>query len=174
MSIFDRQQIKQTILDFASSGVQTFRQNNPGLVFNAFAFDCNAEYAEINLCFNTEEGFSKTLNNFRKKNPKDILNEEEVLHFKYNTGNWVYQCFDTTNILTDAQLDEIFQTMPDDDYQTWEKFIDDLKLLFTESLQSFIQTEIYKNIPKTKDFITYCIDHDETVEIALKRMNIYA
>ncbi|WP_205334634.1 hypothetical protein [Flavobacterium fluviale] len=49
----DRYQIKQQLIDFTIIGVQEFLSQNPNLEFYAFAYDCNAEYAEINLCFNT-------------------------------------------------------------------------------------------------------------------------
>ncbi|MBF2631754.1 DUF4303 domain-containing protein, partial [Listeria seeligeri] len=51
----------QKIVNFAIEGVEKFLQENPELTYYAFAFDCNAEYAEINLCVNTEEAFAEIL-----------------------------------------------------------------------------------------------------------------
>ncbi|WP_270994282.1 DUF4303 domain-containing protein [Listeria seeligeri] len=47
------------IVNFAINGVEKFLRENPDLTFYAFAFDCNVEDAEINLCLNTEEAFSE-------------------------------------------------------------------------------------------------------------------
>ncbi len=171
MSIFDRQQIKQTILDFASSGVQTFRQNNPGLVFNAFAFDCNAEYAEINLCFNTEEAFEKTLTSYQKGEFAEYYqSDEDIEDLKFNTGDWDYQCFDSIHLLSDQELTKIFNQLPEDNYVSWNQFLQELMEIFCEALLVFSQTDVYKSIPKTEDFRVICIDHDEDVSDAQDRL----
>lgn len=93
-----------------------------------------------------------------------------MIDLKYNTGDWAYQCFDTISILSDEQLEEMFQAIPANDEQIWKTFVSDLLLLFTEALHDFTSTEVYKKIPKTTDFIAFCIDHDESVEDALNRM----
>lgn len=49
------------IVNFAINGVEKFLSENPDLTFYAFAFACDLEGAEINLCLNTEEAFSETL-----------------------------------------------------------------------------------------------------------------
>jgi hypothetical protein len=170
MSELEYPSLKKTIIEFAVRGVQNFLQEHPSLLFYAVAFDCNAEYAEINLCLNTEENFAKVLNDYQTNYPQKYQNEEDIRGLRYNTGDWAYQCFDTIYVLTDEQLNSIFQAMPDDDYQTWQTFVGDLLILFTEALRDFTQTEAYKSIPKTKDFIAFCIDHDEEVEDALNRM----
>jgi len=172
MTELDRPQLKKTIIEFATRGVQQFLQEHPGLVFYAFAFDCNVEYAEVNLCLNTEADFSKSLNHYQAKHPQDYQSEEDIRDLRFNTGDWGYQCFDTLYVLTEEQLSAIFQAMPEDDYQTWQAFVEGLVMLFTEALKDFTQTEIYKNIPKTTDFIAFCVDHDEDFEDALNRMKL--
>ncbi|WP_267188655.1 DUF4303 domain-containing protein [Listeria seeligeri] len=47
------------IVNFAINGVEKFLRENPDLTFYAFAFACDLEGAEINLCLNTEEAFSE-------------------------------------------------------------------------------------------------------------------
>jgi hypothetical protein len=174
MTKLDRPQLKKTIVEFATRGVQKFLREHPGLVFYAFAFDCNAEYAEVNLCFNTEVDFLKSLGEYQSENPQDYQSEEDVRDLMYNTGDWEYQCFDTLYVLTDAQLGEISQAMPADDCQTRQTFVEGLVMLFTEALQDFTKTEVYEAIPKTTNFIAFCIDHDEDFESALSRMKRYA
>ena len=174
MTELDQPQLKKTIVEFTIRGVQQFLQEHPGLVFYALAFDCNAEYAEINLCLNTESDFSKSLNHYQTEYPESYQNDENIRDLRFNTGDWEYQCFDTIYVLTDEQLSEIFQAIPEDDYQTWQKFVGGLLVLFTEALQDFTKTEIYKSIPKTDNFTTFCIDHDEDFEDALNRMKSYA
>lgn len=174
MTELDQPLLKSTIVEFAIRGVQQFLQEHPGLVFYAFAFDCNAEYAEINLCLNTESDFSKSINHYQAKYLNSYNNEEDIRDLRFNTGDWEYQCFDTIYVLTDEQLSEIFQAMPEDDHQTWQRFIGGLLTLFTAALQDFTETETYKSIPKTDNFTTFCIDHDEDFEDALNRIKSYA
>ena len=70
-------------------------------------------------------------------------------------------------------MTEIFNELPDDDYKSWKEFVNNLLELCTESLVEFTKTETYKKIPKSKDFVAFCIDHDEDFEQAMKRMEKY-
>ncbi len=163
--------IKRQIIDFATQGVERFLKENPDLTFYAFAFDCNAEYAEVNLCLNTEQAFADTLKDYQEGEfSENYQSQEEIRDLKYNTGDWNYSCFESLYVYDEKELDEIFWEMPDDDYQSWQKFANNLLELFTESLVEFTKTETYRKIPKTNDFLAFCIDHDEDVEQAMGRM----
>ncbi len=59
-------EIKNKLLEFTTKRVVKFLKENPKLKFYAFAFDCNAEYGEVNLCLNTESEFKQTLKNYQK------------------------------------------------------------------------------------------------------------
>ncbi|MEG7759807.1 DUF4303 domain-containing protein, partial [Listeria monocytogenes] len=79
------------------------------LTYYAFAFDCNAEYAEINLCVNTEKAFAETLARYQNgKYSENYQTEEEIQELKYNTGDWKYQCFDTFYVFSEEELTAIF------------------------------------------------------------------
>lgn len=170
-----KEKVKHQIIDFAIQGVEKFLKAYPNLEFYAFAFDCNAEYAEVNLCLNTETDFQETLKSYQTG---EYLNayqsEEDINELKFNTGDWEYQCFDTLYVFTDEELDEIFQELPDDDYKSWKEFVNNLLELFTGSLVEFTKTETYRQIPKSKGFIAFCIDHDEDFEEAMKRLEKFS
>jgi hypothetical protein len=168
-----KEEIKKSLLDFTIKTVEKFLKENPKLEFYAFAYDCYAEYAEVNLCFNTEKAFEKTLKNYQtRKFSRVYQTASEIENLKYNTGNWEYQCFDTTYILTEEQLNEIFNDLPDDNYASWKKFVEKLMELFCECLIDFAKTETYRKIPKTKDFKVFCIDHDEDFENVIERLKM--
>lgn len=169
MTPVDDARLKKAIVEFAVQGVDRFLQAHPGLVFYAFAFDCHAEYAVINLCLNTEEAFSSTLGEYRIRQPDGYQSPEEVRDLRYNTGDWEYQCFDTLHVLSHEELDAAFKSMPEDDYQSWRHFVAHLLAIFAEALRDFTQTEAYRGIPKAPGFIAFCIDHDEDVDAALDR-----
>lgn len=167
-----RKNIKKQIFDFSVQGVERFIRNNPDLVFYAFAFDCNTEYAEINLCFNTETEFQKTLKLYQEgEYSSGYKSEEDIKYLRYNTGDWAYQCFDTLYVLSENDLNDILNKLPDDDYKSWNIFTHDLLDIFTESLIEFTQTDIYARISKTEDFIVFSIDHDEDFKEAIERYN---
>jgi hypothetical protein len=171
VNTIDYEKVKQAILNFATQGIEQFLQKHPGCEFYAFAFDCNAEYAEINLCLNTEVNFEKTLEKYKAEYPESYRSAEDVRALKYNTGDWEYQCFDTMYVFNDEELNAIFQAMPEDDYQTWQNFVEHLLVIFTEALKIFTQSVAYQKITKTSDFIAFCVDHDEDFDTALNRMS---
>ncbi|MEQ4923943.1 DUF4303 domain-containing protein [Proteus hauseri] len=164
--------IKQDVVSFAIEETENFLKENEGKIFYAFAFDLNAEYGELNLCFNTKEDFNKTLQHYQNSNSScDYRSEEEIQNLKYNTGDWEYQCFSTIYPISENELTAIFQKLPNDDLLS--KFIEEIVQIFSECLTLFKQTETYQKIPKTTDFIVFTIDHDEEVEEALSRLDRY-
>ncbi|MEO8534540.1 MAG: DUF4303 domain-containing protein [Flavobacterium sp.] len=167
----DKLKIKEQIINFTIKGVSEFLKNNPELEFYAFAYDCNAEYAELNLCFNTLLDFEKTLDYYQNgKFGQKYKSDEDIRDLKYNTGDWEYQCFESMNILSDEELNDIFAGFPDDDYRSWNEFVESVRELFCECLLEFRSTKTFESIPKSKGFISFCIDHDEGLEIALERL----
>ena len=169
--IKEREKIKSQIIDFTIKAVEEFLKENSDCEFYAFAFDCNAEYAELGLCFNTETSFTETLKNYQTgKSSKHYKTEEDIKDLKYNTGDWDYQYFDSLNIFSNEELDDLFNELPDDNNKSRNEFIYNLLELFTECLLEFTKTETYAKIPKTKDFISFCIDHDEEFDDAMERM----
>ena len=169
-----KEKVKKQIIDFAVQGVENFLKENPNLEFYAFAFDCNAEDAGVSLCLNTESDFQKSLKDYQNGEfPEYYQSDENINDLKFNTGDWEYQCFDTLDVFTNEELQEIFDELPDDDYKSWQEFVNNLLELFTESLVEFTKTETYRKIPKSRDFLAFCIDHDEDFEEAMERLGKY-
>ncbi len=165
----DNLAIKQTLLAFTVDKVEQFLRENPELIFYAFAYDCNAEYAEVNLCFNTQQDFENSLIESQAKYPCDYLLDSQITDFKYNIGNWAFQCFESIQLLTENQLTDLFDSLPEDNYQSWHRVVAELMQLFDECLLEFLKSDSFKKIPKTQDFIAFSIDHDEEVEVAIAR-----
>jgi len=161
--LMDRIAIKKKILDFTINGVEKLLQENPDLEFYAFAYDCMAFYGVINLCFNTEEEFQKSLIYYKGKYPTHYDADKDVLRLKYNTADWVFPMFETLDFFSREEL-TTFQ-----DEENVDELIETLLETFCECLIEFTATATYKKIPKTADFIVFCVDHDETFEDAQKR-----
>lgn len=160
----DSKKIQDNLLKFTTNSVKQFLADHPGLTFYAFAFDCNAEYSEVNLCFNTEHDFRITLNYYQKGQYSEYYqSEEDIAELKYNIGDWQYQCFDTLYVMTEKEMAEIYS-------QNTEQQVDDLMTVFCQTLIAFTKTDVYATIPKTDDFKIICIDHDEDLHDAEQRL----
>ena len=84
--IKEPEKIKNRILDFTIKSVENFLVENPELEFYAFAFDCNVEYAELGLCFNTETSFQETLKDYQKGKFAEYYKSEVSKHYKTEEG----------------------------------------------------------------------------------------
>lgn len=167
---FDREKIKQQLLEFTIQGVEKFLKQYPELEFYAFAYDCNAEYAEVGLCLNTIESFEEMLQRYQHGYAEHYQAVEQINDLKFSMGDWEFLGFDVFYILDQSQMDAIYNQLPEDDGQSWHEFIESLMQLFSECLLEFTQTETYKAIPKTPDFIAYAMDHDENFTDIIPRM----
>ncbi|HBE6260432.1 TPA: DUF4303 domain-containing protein [Escherichia coli] len=152
------------ITAFTEQEISKFLQEHPGLTFYAFALDCNVEYGEVNLCLNTEAGFEKSLSYYKDSDPEHYSSSEAIFDLKYNTGDWDYQCFATTYLFSDDEQMQITE----EDRDAW---LVSLLQICNESLDKITKTPAFKQISKTKDFISFCIDHDEDVVDAVRKTN---
>ncbi len=163
--------VKKALVDFTTKSVQSFLNEHPKLRFYAFAYDCNAEYAGVGICFNTKEAFNETLKHYQEgPYAKHYQAQEDIEDLKFNTGDWEYQCFDTIDLLSDEELTRIYNQLPEDNYVSWNNFLEELMEIFCEALIEFTYTKVYQSIPKTDDFCVFCIDHDEDLSDAKARM----
>lgn len=154
---------KGELLSLAEKALGAFLDQHPGLRYYCFALDCNAEYAEINLCLNTEEAFSSFLKRYRESpyaGPSST--QADQIDLRYNPGNWDYQCFATFYALEE---DELARRYGDDD----ETLLREMMAFNQSLLDLLVRTDAFRRIPKTEDFRVLCIDHDEEVADALAR-----
>ena len=183
--INQKEEIKREIVSFAIQEVEKFLKENPNGEFYTFAFDCDAKDAEINLSFNTEFDFQNTLEFYQNEYSGHYLLEQEIRALKFRPGKWEYHCSNTLYVITEEELDKIFMELSgyedvnsifeDDDNEEkplWKEFLKNLLELFTESLVEFTKTETYKKIPKTQDFVAFCIDYKEDFEQAMERLKM--
>ena len=164
---FDRDKIKQQLLEFTIQTVEKFLKEHPELEFYAFAYDCFARYAQVGLCFNTIEEFDETLQRSQEHYPQYSQTAEQINEIKYCMGGWEFQGFDMIFV---QQIDDIYDQLPEDDEQSKNEFIESVMILFSEAILEFTQTDTYKAIPKTQDFIAYAMDHDENFTDIIPRM----
>lgn len=146
------------LLAFISSEVNNFIQDHPDEAFYAFALDTNAAYGEVNLCFNTEPMFAKTLSDYQNgRYGEEYQQPQDIWQLRYNTGDWDYQCFATLYLIDDGALED------GDECEQFMHYV-------CRSLIDYLQTDGFKAIPKTVNFKVLCIDHDEDIVDAQQRL----
>lgn len=152
---------KEEVLKKVIHDVEQFLNEHRDSKFYALALDCNTEYATFFVCMNTLEDFAKILEQYQSQHEK-YIKEEWIRKLRYNPGDWKYRGITEVKLFEEEEL--IIEYQDDIDRQCEEvmSFCDEILL-------DFRQTKVFRRIPKTPDFITFCIDHDEDVEGALER-----
>ena len=148
-----------------SAAVEEFLHVHPRQRFYALAFDCNTEYAAFLVGMNTEEEFQKTLKEYQEDDESDRTDASAVANLRYNPGDWTYTDIAEAELFDEDELIARYQ-------DNMEKQCADMRRLCEEILADFRQTDTFRNIPKTEDFVSYCIDHDEDPADALARSPI--
>jgi hypothetical protein len=138
--------------------------------FYGFAFDCNADYAQVYVCANTRAALRSQATDYKNRRPDlyghlTIQDLEDKL--RWALGDWEFQAFNS----------EAFS-------QAWEpikEFLVDAILLDENDQRaevfrtSFMETACrcmirvesegtLDALPKTEDFKTFVADHDESDE----------
>ena len=113
---------------------------------------------------NTIEEFEKTLQWYQKK--YEIYDQEEnILDLRYNPGDQEYTDISQVDVFQEEELAAKYQDDIDKQCEEIMDFCEDI-------LRDFKKTDVFEKIPKTSDFIAFCIDHDEDVKEALERQNV--
>lgn len=155
---------KEEVLKCLIHDMEKFLSEHKDLEFYALALDCYYLYSNFLVCMNTEKDFADTLKYYQKK--YDTYSDKKYIRdLRYNPGDWEYTDISAIDLFDEDELTAKYQ----DDI---DKQCDDMMLLCDEILNDFRKTDVFSCIPKTSDFVSFCIDHDEDVEEALKRYNI--
>ena len=143
--------------------MKCFLTKHKGQEFYALALDCNAEYANFLVCMNAPEDFDRTLKRYQKKD-EEYQDEKYIYELRYNPGDWEYTDISVIDLFGEEELAARHQ----DDLDTQCK---EMMTLFEEILCDFRNTKVFAHIPKTTDFVSFCIDHDKDAESALNRQS---
>ena len=153
---------KKDLVAQISAAVEEFLRAHPRERFYALAFDCNTEYAEFLVGMNTEEAFQKTLLEYQEGGASCRTDASAVANLRYNPGDWTYTEIAEAELFDEDELTDRYQ-------DNMEKQCADMLHLCEEILADFRKTDAFRKIPKTADFVSYCIDHDEDPADALAR-----
>jgi hypothetical protein len=153
---------KKEILRKISGDMERFLETHSHLEFYVLAFDCNTEYAGFLVSMNTQDDFSKTLETYRSEYKGYYDDDQNVNELRYNPGDWEYTDISEVTLFEEEEL--IAKYGVDLDAQC-----EDMMVLCEEILEDFRKTDVFKRISKTKDFVSFCMDHEESFEDAMER-----
>ena len=156
---------KEEIVAQISADMEIFLNEHPQMEFYALAFDCNTEYAEFLVCMNTEDDFRQTLRDYQEDDKRYCTDTASIRDLRYNPGDWEHTDISEIELFSEDELAAQYQ----DDI---ERQCAELLQLCDEILAAFRETDVFKRIPKTADFISFCIDHDEDPADALARAGV--
>ena len=161
-------EIQQQLLQFTCEKTADFLAKHPGETFYAFAYDCNTEYGQVSLCLNGEEFFQKSLSRSQAKFSEYYSSEEDIHEYRYNTGNWQYQCFDTFTFMEEADINDIQNQIDGSNIDEWFSLIGEFRVMCRETMRQFVSSNVFRQIPKATGFLAYSIDHEESLDEALQ------
>lgn len=142
---------------------------NPDLEFYAFAINTNIDYGEVLLCLNTEESHAQAIQHY-KDTGYYHEGDETNPDIRYNPGEWQFLGYNQDcYILPEQELEEMNDADEANDWENIRREIDDFS---TRLFKEFIKSEVFKKIPKTKDFKLSLIDHEEDCIEGLERAEL--
>lgn len=164
----EKTKIQRQLLQFTCEKTAAFLAEHPSETFYAFTYDCNTEYGQVSLCLNSEEFFQEGLSRSRAEFPEYYSSEEDIREYRYNTGNWQYQCFDTFTFIEEDEIDHIHGQIDGGNIDEWFALIGEFRTMCRETVREFAGNDVFAQIPKTAGFLAYAVDHEESIEEALQ------
>jgi hypothetical protein len=171
----DLHKIENDLYSLAVQCLTEFADAHADERFNAFGFDCNAEYGNVLLCFNTEEHATATASEYAEKYG---YGPEEIGSLRRNFGDWKYQGFnldlatwkpwreheDAIEKYLNAGIEDDFDEAEDED------LIGALMACFCRTVVRIEKSGVLDRVQRTSGFIIQAVDHDESPEETDERL----
>ena len=168
--------VEDVMFLIASQYVQGFGAVHRDKSFYGFAFDCNADYAEVFVCANTRDALKRQAIDYKNRWPDlyghlTIQDLEDKL--RWALGDWEFQAFTTEGFSNAWEPIEEFlvDAIPWDEED--DQRVDDFRNSFMEvACRCMLRLEsegIFDSLSKTLDFRTFVADHDESDEDSWSR-----
>lgn len=158
----DWENSKHDVVKFLEQSIDHFLTVYDGEPFYALALDIETEYLEINIKTHSNSQFDFIIEHYYHQR----CNEEERKEIKYNPGDWEHGWVDTKYLVESRTYEEFIRSCSDQQFLSLEH---DFKEMVWKALKDYKLTSSYQRIPKTKDYISFVITHEEDVFDALAR-----
>lgn len=158
------QELEDKLFQFASREIRLFAREKSDETFYGFAFDCNSDYGQVGLCYNTPEHLA----NRQREQSKSAT----ARSLKWALGDWKYP--GVQSITFDSVLaawvdeDEVDEDEEDDDQES-----PNTTAFMRVACRVLVRLEaagVFESMSRTEDFQTFAKDHDESESAAWKRL----
>lgn len=159
--------------------------NQTNQTFYAFAFDYGIDHNHFGLCFNTIEYHEELISRYSE------ADKDKKFEFKFNTGNWKYQFFNSENfpsikniwdLIVGEKLTQFFEIYENviHNEAVSEEMAMEMGDYLCEEFENSIKNVVnrikidikFEGLKKAKNFKIYYIDfHDDIIAIRDRIMN---
>ncbi|WP_339746976.1 DUF4303 domain-containing protein [uncultured Rubinisphaera sp.] len=191
--------LEECLYELIRDDIKRFAETHKHETFYGFALDCNSEYGNVLLCFNSPESLKQQAEKYASDRPNKAafdkisqkLHEDsgrkipltensstveaEELKLRWSTGDWKYQGFNSTQFDEgwDEYETEVMNACMDEE-EDEETFKTPTQELFMKSICRVLlrleKEKIFDVINRTSDFKSYVADHDESKEESWDRL----
>jgi tetratricopeptide (TPR) repeat protein len=171
----DWTRLEQAVLKLTGDAIADFADRHGHERFYGFAFDCNADYGDVQPCLNTEESLRASVARCRGRPPWEGATEAEIAaRLRWNPGDWAYRAFadeerwrGTLQPFADRVQESVFaEDESDEDGGTPGRFLETV----TRALLRLEKEGAFAPLRRTASFATLVIDHEEDEDEARARM----
>jgi Domain of unknown function (DUF4303) len=191
------QEAEDTLVELAKKAIAHFADVHKGEVFCGFAFDCNAAYGKVFLCFNTEDHLHASLREAMNPNRPSMVPEfdkmmEEKFGIKpellyagnavekaketltWDIGGWKYHSYNESDGFIPLLWSE---------WEPYEEMTSDLILegdaeeieeqflnMVCRALIRLENENAFDALRRTDGFGSLVVDHDESIEDGFERI----
>jgi len=178
----DWKRVEEIMYEVARDSLFRFAEENKDKIFYALAFDCNSLYGDFLLCANTLDDLERTAKSYKNDHPEWYDDEpiDELMKKLYlSVGDWEYSGFNldyepsSSDWKYISDLMESFDELP---------FNDEALDVRKEASEAFMECACkallrldkegsLNALATTADFQVFCIDHDESEDVAKYRFS---
>lgn len=162
----DWQALENALAQSIHLQVGAFSAAHPDERFYGFAIDCNADYANVLFCLNTDESLEATARDYANEDtPAEVARQKAEM--AWALGDWKYQGFnlDSRSWADEVPMLDDFAELPNS--QDTEAFLQ-------TCCRALIRAEkdgAFDGLRRTTEFRVACIDHDEDVVDGDRRLD---
>jgi hypothetical protein len=146
--------------------------------FYGFFFDCNAEYGDVLLCLNTEEGLDEQAEYYQSSWPDrygDVPVGDLREGFRWNPGDWKYQGFESEDFekAWEHKKNEVLDHMEGllDDEDGFELALEQFMAVVGIVAVTLEDRGAFDPLQQSDGFQVMWADHDESWEDSVERMD---
>lgn len=175
-------ELEKTLLSLTKNSIEWFGSEHEDEVFYGFAYDCNSQYGDAGICFNTEDSLRKLAKKMYPKMSAKKVNDE----LRWDPGDWEYRGVNYDSIYNveaswemewepfSSKLHKIIAAHRVDSIEAFKSVSRITDCFLTAVCRVLIELEtsdVFNCVNKTDDFKVFAVDNDEDLAEGWHRLN---